>query len=172
MLINTVKLHNGYVVVDVINNGSASPYHHRVKLDIEDLALVGKMRVSKAGYAYQAKKYGKSVASIIIGVQTHSKLYVDHINGNTLDNRKHNLRKVTPSQNAKNRHSFSRNNTGVVGIAYRKNGNYKYYRVTITQMNGKKKTKQFNLNKLGKNVAFKEAQAYLAIEKQKHGYIV
>ena len=172
MLKNEIEMHNGYAVIKVSSDNKRNSYHHRVKIDIDDLAKVGKIRIAKTGYAYQAKRNGKSVASIIMDTTTNNKVYIDHINGNTLDNRKVNLRVCTPSQNAKNRHSFSRNNTGKIGISYRENGNYKYYRVSITEINGKRKTKQFNINKLGKENAFKLANEYLDAEKLKHDYIV
>jgi len=172
MLKNEIEMHNGYAVIKVSSDDKKNSYHHRVKIDIEDLAIVGKIRIAKTGYAYQAKKNGKSIASVILNTETSNKQYVDHINGNTLDNRKDNLRICTPSQNARNKHSFNRNNTGTVGISYRENGNCKYYRVSLTEVNDKRKTKQFNINKLGKEKAFKMANNFLKAEKLKHDYIV
>ena len=45
---------------------------------------------------------GVQMSRAILGVD--SSLYVDHVNGNTLDNRRENLRLVTARQNAQNQH--------------------------------------------------------------------
>ena len=44
---------------------------------------------------------------------------IDHINHNTLDNRKCNLRFVTCSQNNMNKKAYSNNNSGIPGVNWR-----------------------------------------------------
>jgi hypothetical protein len=49
---------------------------------------------------------------------TRSDIHVDHINHNTLDNRKCNLREVTSQQNAYNRKSFDGSTSKYVGVSW------------------------------------------------------
>jgi hypothetical protein len=57
-------------------------------------------------------------------------LQVDHRNGNTLDNRRENLRIVTPTQNCQNRRSRIGSTSQYIGVHY--NNDYDYWSVNIT----------------------------------------
>lgn len=48
------------------------------------------------------------------------KQHIDHINGDTLDNRISNLRECSPSQNGENRRRFSNNTSGYTGSSWNK----------------------------------------------------
>ncbi len=106
---------------------------------------------------------------------------IDHINGNPLDNRKQNLRKLSHSDNSSHRTKNSRSNTGVVGIARRTNGQYEYFRatvsdrVTVVESKAKSQTKryskQFNINKLGEKEAMTQAETWLQQKRTEFSYV-
>lgn len=59
-----------------------------------------------------------SLPRLILNI-TDSKVHVDHINGNTLDNRICNLRKCSNKENIRNRKKGKDNTTGFKGVVYR-----------------------------------------------------
>lgn len=67
------------------------------------------------------KYYTERMHRIVMRLKRGDGLVVDHINGNGLDNRKMNLRVVTPSENAVNVAISRGNSSGYKGVSFRKN---------------------------------------------------
>jgi hypothetical protein len=94
-------------------------------IDTEDLDKVKytKWKLSSSGYAMNTPKFkggNKHMSRVILGTDD----FVDHINHNTLDNRKRNLRAVTRSQNQMN--------VDYKGVTNRKDGKF-YAHIKMNQ---------------------------------------
>jgi hypothetical protein len=68
-----------------------------------------------SGKSVNGKIKGFLMHRVIMNV-TNPKIQVDHINGNTLDNRRENLRKCTNSENCRNAKMKSTNTSGYKGV--------------------------------------------------------
>lgn len=173
MVKNTVIINEDYI--EIIPNGKHQD--KRVLVDKDSLQLLGTNTVviDGRGYACIRKDNKKQkVHNLVLGVTTDRKNVVDHEFGNRLDNRKTNLREVKQRVNSRNKHSYSRNLTGVIGISERTRGNYNFYRAQLTLPDselacygqGKRISKNFNIGSLGKEEAFKEATAWINEQKK------
>lgn len=94
-------------------------------IDTEDIEKIRytKWKLSSSGYAMNTPKFhagNKHMSREILGVDD----FVDHINHNTLDNRKENLRVVTKSQNQMN--------SNYKGVTKQNDGRY-YAHIKINQ---------------------------------------
>jgi len=59
---------------------------------------------------------------IVLDIKEEGNLMTDHINRNKADNRKNNLRKCSPSDNAKNISLGTSNSSGVIGVSFDNSG--------------------------------------------------
>lgn len=134
---NTFEI-NGDVAIIKLQNG------HETMIDADMIQKVVEFKNTWYAQKPTDKFYvcgwsrGKSVKlhRLILNVPEGKKLMVDHINGNTLDNRVENLRIVTSSQNQQNRMGPQRNSsTGIRGVSWIKNREKWVAHLTI----GKKK---------------------------------
>ena len=114
-------------------------------IDIEDLPKVRyhKWRLSNSHIKTGNLNRQRDLSHVILGItkeDCQSGKVVDHINGDTTDNRKCNLRVCTQSENLLNKSFMSNNTIGFIGISYRKCRNsydpeirYKYKRCHLGQ---------------------------------------
>jgi len=128
-----------------------SPVKGTMLCDVEDLPklkdLYIRIRESHGSqYAIAMKDYyPRSIHRIIMGIDD-SKIQVDHINGNGLDNRKKNLRLCNNTDNNRNKIKPNKNNTsGYRGVSYDKSRN-KW--CSCIEKNGKKFSKRFDTPEL------------------------
>jgi len=140
--------------------------------DIEKIkAIPGSWYVYKAknqNYYVYGKVNGKVVAlhRFVLGFDVPGmKTHVDHVNNDSLDNRKRNLRIVTPSGNHQNRKGASKNSkTGVRGVFWHKDA--KKWEVQI-KVNGKKAYyKKVDSRKLAERLATKARQEFMPCSKE------
>ena len=102
-------------------------------IDLADLKLLKNLswcahsKPNGRVYAQAYVRLGKGIYRnirmhrLILGLKIGDKSLGDHINHNTLDNRRCNLRICTPSQNVTNRRCFNKNKTSKYrGVSWRK----------------------------------------------------
>lgn len=100
--------------------------------DKDDLNIIKNHKWCLDNHGYVKNSKNKYLHRILTNEQHQ---YVDHINGNTLDNRRDNLRICTNADNLKNRVNLPKNNTsGILGVRFRSDRNKWYSEI---QYNGK-----------------------------------
>lgn len=91
-------------------------------IDTDDVQKINMYQwwIDKKGYV-KAKHLSRalSLSRFLLGiVETKRDLFVDHVSGNTRDNRRSNLRLCMPSENIKNRKLNINNHTGYKGVSF------------------------------------------------------
>lgn len=95
-------------------------------VDDDDFELISKFNWSASNYGYAQAHFTKedgrytkiSMHRLISGLRLGDKREVDHINGNTVDNRRSNLRIVSHSENMKNARQRKTNTSGYKGVSW------------------------------------------------------
>lgn len=85
--------------------------------DFVKLMGIGPWYLHKGQVVLHGRKGGRSIAHFILDAGCNE---IDHINHNTLDNQKSNLRVATRSQNCANRRKFKNNKSGYIGVIWHK----------------------------------------------------
>ncbi len=146
---------------------------HRIKKASKGDVLGG-ILVSTKGYRRWAVKIaGKtSIVSRIIWELFNGKIpegmQIDHINGDSTDNRISNLRCVTSKTNSHNQKKRSTNTSGVTGVDLLVNTNKAgkqnlYWKAQWNDLTGKRCAKTFSVEKFGYDEAFKMACNYRSL---------
>lgn len=128
---NEIKVLDEYAII-VLYDKDANPIAEAL-IDKADIELVknSKWCVNKNNYVKNSKQ--EYLHRVILNEQD---LYIDHINGNTLDNRRSNLRICSNADNLKHRVNLPKNNTsGILGVRFREDRNKWYAEI---QYNGHK----------------------------------
>lgn len=100
-------------------------------IDLEDLDIVKNYRWCYSnGYCEGSHGRSTNIRLNRLVMNASDDYVVDHINGDTLDNRKSNLRICTQGENSRNNKLSKRNKSGYKGVIYREK--YKSYMVYIT----------------------------------------
>lgn len=113
-----------------------------------------------------AVKYNQQVYKVhrivyeLLNRELSSDPLIDHLNGDSSDNRGFNLRAVPAKVNCRNSSKLKSNKTGVTGVATCTVNGCKYYTSLWTDMLGKGRNKYFSVKKLGEELAFFAAFEY------------
>lgn len=101
--------------------------------DYERVTKLGKWNVHKVrDFFYVQKRFSAGVVELHRFLMNAPKgKYVDHINHNTLDNRRSNLRIVSNSTNLRNGNLRKNNKSGHPGVSYDKSRNKWYARIKV-----------------------------------------
>src|SRR5436853_1717981 len=114
---NIIKRKN-YALIELWSRKRKTKYH--AKIDLDDIERIKSSRwsVGSKNTVRSTTKPQTFLHRLIMGVN-NPKILIDHIDRNTLDNRKSNLRIATTSQNAAN--SKSRKGSSIFkGVFWRK----------------------------------------------------
>ena len=135
-----------------------------IYVDDEDYEWLSKHKwcLSSNGYALRTIKHNGKRKKLrmhrLIMNLSDQKVFVDHINGNKLDNTRSNLRLCTNAENTRNRGANKNNISGIKGLCYDKRFNRWKAQISL---NGKDHKKYFYCNKHGEELAKVKAIQWL-----------
>lgn len=112
---------NEYDLSGLYGVGYTCNTNKEFKFDLEDYELVRQYywRENQNGYCVNKRWKSKTTFLHRLIMNCPDDMYVDHINGDRLDNRKQNLRIVTMSQNNMNQKQRENTSSGVTGVTWK-----------------------------------------------------
>lgn len=130
----TIPLTRGqFAIVDSDDYEMLSSHKWRADWD-ETLQSFYALRSKTRGIAGQPRQVTVRMHRVVMGLQHGDRRHVDHVNHNTLDNRKANLRVVSCAQNQHNNRIRRDNSTGRRGVSWHRRFGKYHARIVI---NGK-----------------------------------
>lgn len=146
------------------DENSPTGLRHKVnRLNVKKDSVAGSLN-HKSGYS-SVRLFNKSFAThrVIWCLYNNlesidSKLEIDHIDGNRLNNKIQNLRLIKPSDNKKNKSMYSNNTSGLCGISFNIKGYW------VSHWYEKFKCKYFSIEKFGYDEAKELASDYRKIK--------
>lgn len=158
--LNDIVIHDNFaeIILSDVNRIETG----RTLIDTEDIELVSNLKWhynKHTGYVLSdSTEKGLRIHRLILGLSKEDPRVVDHINGNTLDNRKCNLRVCTQMQNSYNTKLNKNNSTGFKGIYFDPLRNS--YQVYITH-------NKIRIN-LGRYKDLSEAKQVISLAREKY----
>lgn len=127
--LNEIEIVDDIAYIILYNN--KNEISAKALIDKEDIDKVKDYKWCKDANNYVRNSKQEYLHRIIVG---EASFYVDHINGNTLDNRKSNLRICNNADNLKNRVKLPKNNTSeILGVRFRKDRNKWYAEIQYNE---------------------------------------
>lgn len=124
--INNYIYKNDYIIIEVVNNKNNKTYKSTIDCIDYDLVKNYSWSIIKSGYLISYDSQNNIVflhKLILYGDNYDTKLEGDHIDGNKLNNKRNNLRKVTHQLNSYNNKQYSNNTSGMTGVWLNKKDN-------------------------------------------------
>ena len=128
--LNKIILHKDYA--EIILYDRQGKEKATTLIDLEDLYRVKKYKWCCNSYGYVLCRETKEFLHRFIMNCPEDKV-VDHINHNTFDNRKSNLRICTHQENLRNQSINSKNTSGTTGVSFRKDKNKWRAYITVNE---------------------------------------
>lgn len=131
---NLIEIYDEYAVL-ILKDRSGKVIAESF-IDIESVAIVKEYKWSLGSHGYVTSGCGKKQILLHrLLSNAPAGMYVDHINGNKLDNRKNNYRLCTNQENNRNKGLYSHNTSGVTGVTYDKSRSKWQAQIVVNDQN-------------------------------------